>query len=59
MDVARKVVILGRVAGLNVSLDSLVVENVVPTELQVPPPSISFPTAGKTRMSANRNYAAL
>lgn len=35
MDVARKVVILGRVAGLDTSLDTLLVENVVPKELQV------------------------
>ena len=39
MDVARKVVILGRVSGLNVGLDSMMIENVVPKELQVCAPA--------------------
>ncbi|KNC77349.1 hypothetical protein SARC_10188 [Sphaeroforma arctica JP610] len=34
MDVARKVTILGRVAGLDISLDTLPVENVVPEALR-------------------------
>ncbi|KAK9722906.1 Homoserine dehydrogenase [Basidiobolus ranarum] len=34
MDVARKVAILGRVAGLDVSLETLSVENIVPEELR-------------------------
>ncbi|KAJ1649685.1 Homoserine dehydrogenase [Dispira simplex] len=34
MDVARKVVILARVAGLQISLNDLQVENIVPTELR-------------------------
>ncbi|KAJ3296954.1 hypothetical protein HK104_000999 [Borealophlyctis nickersoniae] len=34
MDVARKVVILGRVAGLNLDLSTLPVENIVPAELR-------------------------
>ena len=34
MDVARKVVILGRLAGLSLSLDTLSVENIVPQPLQ-------------------------
>lgn len=42
MDVARKVVILGRVAGLDTSLDTLLVENVVPKELQVSTPGSHF-----------------
>jgi homoserine dehydrogenase len=34
MDVARKVVILSRVAGLDLSLETLPVDNIVPAELR-------------------------
>lgn len=34
MDVARKVVILGRVAGLDLTLESIEVENIVPVPLR-------------------------
>ena len=34
MDVARKVVILGRVAGIPLSIDTLSIENIVPSELR-------------------------
>ncbi|KAJ1552022.1 hypothetical protein HK405_013003, partial [Cladochytrium tenue] len=42
MDVARKVVILGRVAGVPLSLDTLSIENVVPAPLRAIPTSEEF-----------------
>ncbi|TPX35048.1 homoserine dehydrogenase [Synchytrium microbalum] len=42
MDMARKVVILGRIAGLNLSLETLDVENIVPTELRSCPTADEF-----------------
>eukprot|EP00127_Corallochytrium_limacisporum_P001851 Clim_evm6s88 gene=Clim_evmTU6s88 len=42
MDVARKVTILSRVSGINDSLDSLPVQNIVPKELQGVPTADEF-----------------
>ncbi|KAJ3114291.1 hypothetical protein HDU96_002299 [Phlyctochytrium bullatum] len=42
MDVARKVVILGRLAGIPLSLDTLPVENIVPEALRGVPSSDAF-----------------
>ncbi|CAG8644912.1 14714_t:CDS:2 [Acaulospora colombiana] len=42
LDVARKVVILGRIAGLDLDLDSLPVENIVPESLRALPSSTEF-----------------
>ncbi|KAJ3040961.1 hypothetical protein HK097_002416 [Rhizophlyctis rosea] len=42
MDVARKVVILGRVAGIPLDLSTLPVENIVPSELRSIPTSEEF-----------------
>ncbi|KAJ3045553.1 hypothetical protein HDV00_009210 [Rhizophlyctis rosea] len=42
MDVARKVVILGRVAGLNLDLSTLPVENIVPEQLRSIPSASDF-----------------
>ncbi|KAJ3194806.1 hypothetical protein HK101_001867 [Irineochytrium annulatum] len=42
MDVARKVVILGRLAGLDLSLDTLPIENIVPEVLRSVPSSSDF-----------------
>ena len=44
MDVARKVVILGRVMGLSLDLSTLSVENIVPKQLQSVPSSEEFMT---------------
>ncbi|KAI9105019.1 hypothetical protein DFS34DRAFT_224427 [Phlyctochytrium arcticum] len=42
LDVARKVVILGRAAGLPLSLDTLPIENIVPAELRDVPSADDF-----------------
>lgn len=42
VDVARKVVILGRLAGLDLSLEQLPVENIVPEELRTVPSADDF-----------------
>ncbi|CAG8499663.1 5019_t:CDS:2 [Ambispora leptoticha] len=44
LDVARKVIILGRIAGLDLTLETLPVENIVPESLRAVPTSAEFLT---------------